>query len=947
MLQPPPPAIDPGDGPDEVLVGRDAEVAAVAARLDALGAGPAQVLVLTGETGIGKSTLLAVIRERAAAAGHRVLSGTAVEFQADVPFVVVEDALGDALGPLADGGALAAERHTAYRAVGRALQELARERPVVLLLDDLHWADPASVELVAHLLRRRPEGPILIALAMRPAQAAPPLAAAVQRAVREGGCEELRLRPLGPDDCDRLLGPGVAPARRRQLEAISGGNPFFLRQLARAQEAPASGGPAAEGDRGLPPAVSAAVAEELRHLSHAVLTVLEGAAVAGDPFAPDLAAAAAGVPEDDALDALDALAAADLVRPAGSARRMRFRHPVIRHAVYAAAAPAWRIGAHARVAERLALRGGDLQARAHHLGRSAPAGDEGAAAVIEQAAREVMGSAPAAAARLLEEARQMLPATPATAARSLELLIVGAGAHADAGDLPRCIAMLEEAVPLLPPEAVDMRVQLIAGCAAVERLIGRHGAAESRLLAALPEAEGAAPAAAATLRVELVAGCVFQGEGFDLARGREWGLAALRDAPAGGPSLVAGAAAMMALLECASGGTAAAHAYREQARAALDDLDDRALAGALGACFYLGWAEYFLDRIDDALRHLRRGIAAARSSGQGSLLMPMQLTECAVLLVMGDLGAAEAICEGAVEAGRVSGNPQLLSWALGKQCLVKTHTGDLGAARRAGEEAITVARAYDSTTLAAGNAWAVAGVLVDDGDPGRAAALILDACGGPDLPVVFPAVRPYCWEILTRAAIAGGDLDQAAAWAARAADLAGDLGIDRRSGMALRAQAEALLAAGAPEGAAGAAAAAASAAGRSGARIDAARARVVEGRALAALGRRGDAVACLSAAEGDLRACGALRWADGAARELRLLGHRVARAPAASGVAGLSARELQIAELVSEGRRNREIAERLFLSQRTVEDALARIRAKLGVASRAAIGAALERERRR
>ena len=152
----------------------------------------------------------------------------------------------------------------------------------------------------------------------------------------------------------------------------------------------------------VPRAVAAALAEELALLSDGGRRVLEGAAVAGDPFEPELVAAAAGVTEMTAIEALDELLRSDLVRPTDVPRRFRFRHPLVRRAVYDSSPGGWRIGAHQRSAEALAARGASAAARAHHVERSAPHGDRAAVALLREAGDEAAQRTPAGAAHWFE-----------------------------------------------------------------------------------------------------------------------------------------------------------------------------------------------------------------------------------------------------------------------------------------------------------------------------------------------------------------------------------------------------------------------------------------------------------------------------------------------------------------------------------------------------------------
>ena len=129
----------------------------------------------------------------------------------------------------AGAGGLQDERFHAYRAVRALLQQMAMGHPVVLILDDVQWADDASLELIAHLLRRPPPAAVLIALAFRAGQVPNSLLAALEQASRDNLVTEVELGPLTQAEADALLGAPARPLLYRQ----SGGNPFYLEELAR------------------------------------------------------------------------------------------------------------------------------------------------------------------------------------------------------------------------------------------------------------------------------------------------------------------------------------------------------------------------------------------------------------------------------------------------------------------------------------------------------------------------------------------------------------------------------------------------------------------------------------------------------------------------------------------------------------------------------------------
>jgi predicted ATPase len=235
------------------LVGRASELDSLDRLLAQVARGESAALELVGEPGIGKTRLLSELAARADARGHLVLSGRAGELELDLPFWVFVDALDEyvhgldpqrlgeldedvraelatvfpSLAGLATGHktALQHERYRSHRAVCTLLETLAQTEVVVLVLDDVHWADPASVELLGALLHRPPAARVLIALALRPRQASDRLSAALERAHRAGTVTRIELGALDPESARELLGNG---ADATSLYEESGGNPFYL-----------------------------------------------------------------------------------------------------------------------------------------------------------------------------------------------------------------------------------------------------------------------------------------------------------------------------------------------------------------------------------------------------------------------------------------------------------------------------------------------------------------------------------------------------------------------------------------------------------------------------------------------------------------------------------------------------------------------------------------------
>ncbi len=229
------------EGPvsEQGMVGRSDDLRVVHTLVDAVARGRRRRLVVRGEPGIGKTSLLTVLGDAAAARGFTVLRGRATELESDVPLAAVLEALADTVDQSsleADGPepAPAATRWRVYRSVVDHLQHLAARSPVALVVDDVHWADPATLELLEHLVRRPPHAPHLLALGLRPGGAADRLIVAMRA---QGVGTVMDVGPLSRDDAEPLMASFADAGDRDRLYREAGGNPMLIEELVRAGSA--------------------------------------------------------------------------------------------------------------------------------------------------------------------------------------------------------------------------------------------------------------------------------------------------------------------------------------------------------------------------------------------------------------------------------------------------------------------------------------------------------------------------------------------------------------------------------------------------------------------------------------------------------------------------------------------------------------------------------------
>jgi DNA-binding CsgD family transcriptional regulator len=480
-------------------------------------------------------------------------------------------------------------------------------------------------------------------------------------------------------------------------------------------------------------------------------------------------------------------------------------------------------------------------------------------------------------------------------------------------------------------------------CARVEHLLGMHELAHERLVRALDELPEHACDHCVSLMVELSVDPVHR---MDYAAMPEWGDRAAELAVSASDDAVRAVGLAAAARAAAFAGAGeAAEARRAEAAALVDRLPDADLARRLDAAMYLAGAELYLHRFADTNAHSARLLRVGRATGQGQLFPLVTSTLGISWYLMGRLREAIDPLDGAVEAARLTGNAQNLAWSLYPRAKVALAMGDVGAALSLAQEACDLVDDGRPSHHLVHAAFALGEAFLEAGNPAPALELLERSAGGPDMPLTAPSYTPWFLELLTRCRLAAGDIDAAERAARVAHGTAVRTGLPLARAWADRALAAVALAREDAAAAAGLALGAAELSAQASAPIEAALCRALGGRARAAAGDRDGGVEHLRRAAAELEALGALRYRDAAERELRRLGHRVQRRPQATGegVGGLTARELEIARRIVDRRTNRQIAEELFLSPKTVETHIRNIFVKLGAGSRVEVARIVER----
>jgi len=407
------------------LLERNREVATLEALAAAAAGGDGAAAVIEGPAGVGKSSLLASAADLGRRAGLAVLSARATELEGDLPWLVVRELFEPALrtadepdGVLAGAAALAgpifgrgesmpsADTASVLHGLYWLAANLGEQAPLLLTVDDIHWADPPSVRWLAYLAARIVDLPILLLVSVRAGGEAPSLGlvAMLRHATRT-------LRPAG------LSGAAVTELVRARLgeEAEDGfcdacltatnGNPFLVRALTDECAEESMAPTAANAERVgkiRPVTVSRTILLRLARVPPEARRLATAAAVLGAEVRLRDAAALAELDQVTAAPLADALADAAILAPA---LPLRFVHPIVRTVIHESLPAAERDGWHVRAARQLAQQGAQPDAVAIHLLNCEPAGDPVAVGALRAAAAHALGrGVPETAVRCLRRA---------------------------------------------------------------------------------------------------------------------------------------------------------------------------------------------------------------------------------------------------------------------------------------------------------------------------------------------------------------------------------------------------------------------------------------------------------------------------------------------------------------------------------------------------------------
>jgi DNA-binding CsgD family transcriptional regulator len=915
-----------GRSPVGPLVGRGEELALIGSFV-AETAVRGGVLLLLGEPGVGKTVLLDAAADAASAAGTRVLRAAGVEFEADVSFSglhqvlfplleelgrlssVHRDALNVALGL---GAGPPSDRLVVSNAALALLRPAAAARPVLVIVDDLQWLDRASAVALGFVARRLAGSRVGFLAASR---------SGAESFFERAGLPVHELQPLGEEAAADLVSsrfPTLAPRVRERLVAESQGNPLVLMELPAALIGPqrAVGWPLPTvlplGRR-----VQALFALRINGLPAPtryllLLAVLDGT---GDLRVLQAAAGRRRGLDDDLAPA----ERARLVYVDADTGHLAFRHPLTRSAVVELSTSGERRRAHQALA---GLRADQPERRAWHLTEAAVGPDEQLAGLLEQVARRILrrGDAVGAVAALLRAA-EMSPLGADRSRRIAEAAYIGADVAGELRSVPQLLADARRADPELSGSLqaaiaasylllngdgdVDTAHRLLAG--AIEARAQPGDASDSMLVEALhtlllvcffggrPQLWDPLYAAIARLRPDVPAVLALQSKTFaDPARTAvpalgqiDAAISSLRDEADPATIVRTGIAAIYVdrLAGC----------HESLWRAVRDGREGGAVTSAIDALMLLCFDSFWAGRWEQAEQLADEGLALCETYGYHLLAWPGRYGKALIAAARGDYDTARALADEMTRWAAPRNVRSVLQYGYHASVLVALGRGDYQAA-------------YDQAS-----AISPAGVLASH------------------VPLAL-------WVSM--------DIVQAAMRTGRRADATAHVAAMRHAGISAISPRIALLAGGSAAIASSddhAAALFGQALATPGADrwpFDFARVQLAYGERLRRARDTTLARKHLAAALDTFERLGARPWATRADGELRATGLATQRNHS-YGAASLTPRESEIANLAALGLTNKQIAERLFLTHRTVSAHLYQIFPKLGISSRAALHAVL------
>ncbi|MBK3562800.1 helix-turn-helix transcriptional regulator [Streptomyces sp. MBT62] len=960
------------------LIGRDEEVARLAGVLERARAGTAGAVLIAGDAGVGKTRVLDEIAGRAADAGMTVLTGHCVDL-GDVglpylPFTEILGALADddrfaaalaahpavdrLLGAGTDAARDAGGRLRLFEGIAGLLADLSDIAPLLLVLEDLHWADQSSRDLLRFLLSR--------GILQRPAGGAPthrlavfasyraddlhrrhPLRPLLAELVRLPAVERLELRPMEDAEVARLVralrtGPVPDGTVRRIVERAEG-NAFYAEELLAATDMDAGGVPSGLAD---------VLLIRFEQLSDTAQQVLRTAAVAGRRVEYDLLRDAVQLPEDELESALREAVERQLLVP-WHGDTYSFRHALAREAVYADLLPGERSRLHGSFARLLAGRGHPAESaaeRAHHYRESHDLA-EALAASLEAADHAERVGAPAEELRHLETALDLWRSVDPAARPSGEgidsvtLTLRASAAAAHAGDAHRAVSLTRSALAGIGQDtdaelAARVRYTLADNLMGVDSLTAAF-AYSSEALAMIPAEPPSRTWVWAAATHVLTARQVGEDE-IALRVARQ----ALRIAEE--LQLVdARADLLISLATLEKGGRRTKEGRERLAQA-------RELARQAGhapvemrALFHLAIGNFESGHLEESLPWLTEGLDRARRAGLLSSPYPLEMRYLQ-LLVLYTLGRWDECEKAATSDANVL--PRMGGFTMGPALYVALARGDLRAADRA--RALLEGPFDWMASMVAGIALTDAGGLRDDPEAAveamRAAVASLTDDSGrrPDLTVRLAALALAPVADRAAALRLTGDEAGVRRWTETATELVelaravAQEGDGHRpqgpEGMAwlARAEAEWTRATTGPDAAAWEKAVTAFDYGDV---YERARCRFRFAEALLAADRREEAAAQARAARETAALLGAaplLARLDALVRRGRLGDRAADGGDAGERPSPLTAREQDVLRLLALGRSNRQIGEELFITGKTASVHVSNILAKLGAASR-------------